>query len=331
MAYDQNVMIHPIVMEASDAEDKKYMRSMDKQDIKQINANLLQRLYESTLKRKGSCDFGDIPNSEGDIEKLKCYNPTIECMTLLEELLKKNRIEEPAMGEVRLAISNLIMLKPYFMDGFKLKQEYVIVVYNTTVMAVIDAVAMLIAEYMNYMVGPTKEPFKLTGKTDKSRGIISINSLKTFNNLVKDNTLQNTLLNVLNPNRNNLTGAAVPFVIVGGLTTIIYFTRQLIFYFYQSRVRMTEYLEMESSFLEANRLSVEASKLPPDKKQKVLVKQDKVILKMRRMADRLKINMEDAGSAAKATEKKENSGWDLKTIEKDMANKKMNGQTINII
>ena len=330
MNYNQNVMVHPIIMEASDLEDKKYMRSMNKQDIKQINANLLQRLYESTLSRN-TCDFGEIPKSEGDIEKLKCYKPTMECIALLEDLLKKNRIEEPAIGEVRLAISNLIMLKPYFMDGFKMKQEYVIVVYNTTVMAVIDAVTMLIAEYMNYMVGPIKEPFKLTGKTDKSRGIISIDSLRTFNNLVKDNTIQNTFLDMLNQSRSNLTGPAVAFAVVAGMIGILTVTRQLIFYFYQSRVRMTEYLEMESSFLEANRLSVEASNLPPDKKQKVLAKQDKVILKMRRMADRLKINMEDAGSAAKAAEKKENSGWNLKTIEKDMANKKMNGQTITII
>lgn len=327
------VTIHPIVMEASDAEDRRYMRSMDKQDMKQINANLLQKLYESTLKRN-TYDFAEVQASEGDIEKMKCYKPTVECLDVLEDLLRKNRISEPALSDVRLAISNLIMLKPFFMDGFKLKNSCVIVTYNTTVMAVIDAVTMLIAEYMNYVVGPSKEPFKLTGKTDKSRGILSIDSLKTFNGLVKDNTLQNTLLGLSTPGKSNFTGVGavvVPFAIVAGLIAIVSLTRQLIFYFYHSRVKAAEYLELESSFLEANRLSVEASKLPPDKKQKVLMKQDKVILNMRRLADRLKVNMEDAGSAAKKEEKKENSSWDLKTIEKDITNQKMEGKSFTII
>lgn len=328
------VTVHPIVMEASDAEDRHYMRStMDKQDMKQINANLLQKLYQSTLQRN-TYDFSEVEKSAGDIEKMKCYGSTMECLDTLDELLKKNRISEPALGEVRLAISNLVMLKPFFMNGFKLKNSFVIIAYNTTVMAVIDAVTMLIAEYMNYIVGPSKEPFKLTGKTDKSRGILSIDSLKTFNGLVKDNTLQNTLLSMNAPAKNNFVGTGavvVPFITVAGLIAIVSLARQLIFYFYHTRVKTAEYLEMESSFLEANRLSVEASKLPPEKKQKVLMKQDKVILKMRRLADRLHINMEDAGSAARAEEKKENSSWDLKTIEKDMANKKMEGKSFTII
>lgn len=94
---------------------------------------------------------------------------------------------------------------------------------------------------------------------------------------------------------------------------------------------MTEYLEMESSFLEANKLSVEASNLPPEKKQKVLLKQEKVILKMRRLADRLKINMEDASDTAISMTKNEEKQWSLKNIEKDIADQKLNGKSITII
>ena len=318
--------VHPIVVEASSMDDRRFMRTMNKQDVQQINANLLQKLYKSALERN-TYDFGEIPDSKGDIEALKCYKPTMECITALEDLLNKNRINEPALDVVKLAISNIKMLKPYFVEGFKLKEEWIMVAYNTTIMAVIDAVTMLIAEYMNYMVGPIKEPFKLTGKTDKSRGIVCVNSLKSFNSLVKDGTLQSTLQASLHPAKKNLTGevVAIGAGVIIGLVAVINLIRLLIFYFYQSRVKMSEYLEMESSFLEANRLSVEASKLPPDKKQKVLINQEKVILKMRRLADRLKINMEDAGEAANTMAKDENNKWSLKEIEKDMTNQKMNG------
>ena len=51
--------VHQIVMEASTPEEQKFMRSMNKQDVQQINANLLQKLYKSALDRN-ICDFGEI-------------------------------------------------------------------------------------------------------------------------------------------------------------------------------------------------------------------------------------------------------------------------------
>lgn len=324
--------VHPIVMEASNNDERRYMRSMSKQDAQQINANLFQKLYQSTLS-KNQCDFGDIPKSEGDIEKVKAYNSTVECLDVLEELLQKNRLNEPIVNDVRLAISNLILLKPWFRNGFKLKEDWVILTYNTTVMAVLDAVSMLIAEYMNYMIGPIKEPFRLTGKTDKGRGLVSIETLRNFNQLVKNNTMQNTFQSALNTGKQNAIGPVT--IAVGtllGLIAIVNMTRLGILYFYKSRVKMAEYLEMESSFLEANRLSVKASKLPPEERKKILQKQEKVILTMRRLADRLKINAEDISTAAHDEVTKENGTWDFSTIEKDISNNKLNGQmSFNII
>lgn len=324
-------LIPQIVYEASDADDRKYIRSMNKHDLGQINADLMQRLYKNMVEFN-TVDFGEIPDSKGDIEKLKCYKPTVECLDVVEQLMKQNKINEPALGDTRLAISNIIQSKSHFEEAFKLNQEYIILVYNTSVMAVLDVTRLLITEYVNYMTGPNSAPFKLTGRTDKSRGLRSLECLRTFNKLVKDNTVNDTFVGL--QSASNLTGElAIPFVVIGGLVTILTLSRQLILYFYQSRVRLSDYLEMEAMFLEANKLSVEASKLPLDKKKKVLLKQEKVILKLRRLADGLKIKMEDADVSSRTMEKKQNASWSLKNIEKDMTEKKLNdGQmTINII
>lgn len=327
------VVISSIVYEASDSEDRAYMNSMNKNDIAQINASVMQRLYQDMVKFN-TADFGEIPDSKGDVEKLKCYKPTIDCLDAVEQLMKQNNIKETALDDTRMAISNLIKMKPYFVNAFETKQEYIIVVYNTCVMAVLDATRLLITEYVNYMTGPNKEPFKLTGRTDKSRGLRSLECLRTFNKLVKDNTFNDTMVNLQSATASNLSGElAIPLAVIGGLVAILTFSRQLIFYFYQGRVRVSEYLEMEAMFLEANKLSVEASKLPPNKKEKVLLKQEKVILKLRRLADGLKIKMEDADVSSRAMEKKQNSTWSLKNIERDMANKKVDGgqMIINIV
>ena len=46
------IKVHDIVMEASSKEDQKFMRTMDKSDIHQVNGTLLQELYKSVLERK---------------------------------------------------------------------------------------------------------------------------------------------------------------------------------------------------------------------------------------------------------------------------------------
>lgn len=327
-----NPSLPMIVYEASDHEDKAYMRSMNKKDIGQINANLMQRLYKSMVEFN-TVDFGEIPESGGDIKKLKCYGPTVECLDIIEKLALENHIKEPAIGDTKLAIANIVTLKPQFTEAFKMNTEYIMVVYNTCVMAVLDATRLLITEYVNYITGPNKEPFKLTGKSDRSRGLRSLECIRTFNKMVKDNTINNTLVGLHTATASNLSGdLAIPFAIVAGLVAILTMSRQLILYFYQARVRAADYLEMEAMFLEANKLSVEASKAPADKKKKILMKQEKVILNLRRLADGLKIKMEDADIASREMEGKQNGSWSLKAIEKDIADKKVDGgPTINII
>lgn len=327
-----NPSLPTIVYEASDHEDRAYMRSMNKRDIGQINANLMQRLYKSMVEFN-TVDFGEIPDSKGDIKKLKCYEPTIECLDVVEKLASENHIKEPAIGDTKLAIANIVTLKPQFTEAFKTNTEYIMVVYNTCVMAVLDATRLLITEYVNYITGPNKEPFKLTGKSDRSRGLRSLECIRTFNKMVKDNTINNTLVGLQSATASNLSGElAIPFAIVAGLVAILTMSRQLILYFYQARVRAADYLEMEAMFLEANKLTVEASKAPTDKKKKILMKQEKVILNLRRLADGLKIKMEDADIASREMEGKQNGSWSLKTIEKDIADKKVDGSpTINII
>ena len=75
--YQDSIAVSPIVMEASTPEDKNYMRTMNKDDIHQINGTLIQGLYRTIIERK-DCDFGDIPDSKGDIEKCKYYKSTVD-------------------------------------------------------------------------------------------------------------------------------------------------------------------------------------------------------------------------------------------------------------
>lgn len=331
--YVDTVAVSPIVMEASTQEDKEYMRSMNKDDIHQINGAAIQGLYKTILDRKG-CDFGDIPDSKGDIEKCKYYKSTVESLDILTELMIKNEIPTYDVDVVKEAISNVKRFKPTFDLAFQLKQEYLIISYNTIVMAIVDSTSMIIADYMNYLVGPEQSRYdSVKSRNDKSRGRISINNLQRFNNEVKMGHFETMANYMLDAQRKNFTGSGIVItgVVITALCSVIPITRELIYFYYGSRVKMSDYLNMQADFLELNKLGVQASSKSAQQKKEIIKKQEKIILKCRRRADKLKINDEDIGVLAKKQVENDNKGFSLKNIEKQMFSNKMNGAGFTII
>lgn len=166
--------VDSIVMEASTSEDKRFMRNMSKDDVNQINATLVQKLYESVLKHN-KCDFGDIPKSKGDVSKVVGIENCKECLVLLKELHGKHGIPTSDIDIVNTSISVLARHTRQFETGFKLNNEYLIILYNTIVMAIMDGTSMLIADYTNYMVTPNDVKYNgVAGKM--KRGTVSIES-----------------------------------------------------------------------------------------------------------------------------------------------------------
>lgn len=326
-SYIDIIKVSPIVMEASTPEDKEYMNSMGKDDIHQINGTLVQGLYRTIFDRK-DCDFGDIPDSKGDITKCKYYDSTVESLDVLEELMVKNDIPTTDVEIVKESISNVKRFKPTFESAFQLKQEYLILNYNTIVMAIIDATSMIIAEYMNYLIGPEQTRYdSVKSRNDKSRGRVSIVNLQRFNNEVKVGHFETFANFMLDAQRKNFigTGIVMTGVVIAAMVAIVPIIRELIYFFYSSRVRMSDYLNMQADFLELNKLGVEASNKSAQQKKEIIKKQEKIILKCRRNADKLKINDEDIGVLTKKQIEQDNKGFSLKNIEKQMYNNKMSG------
>lgn len=331
--YQDVIKVNPIVMEASTPDDKEYMSKMNKEDIHQINGTLVQGLYKTILDRK-ECDFGDIPSSKGDIEKCKYYKSTVESLDVLTELMVRNEIPITDVEIVKEAISNVKKYKPTFEMAFNLKQDYLILFYNTIVMAIVDATSMIIAEYMNYLVGPEQSKYdSVKSRNDKSRGRISLDNLQRFNNEVKVGHFDTMANYMLDSQRKNFTGTGIVItgVVIAALTSVVPITRELIYFYYSSRVKLSDYLNLQADFLELNKLGVESSNKSAQQKKEILKKQEKIILKCRRTADKLKINDEDIGALSKKKVQSDNAQFSLKNIEKQMFANKMDGANFNIV
>lgn len=325
------IKVHKIVMEASTPEDRKYMNAMDKNDVHRINGTLLQGLYKSVLDRK-SVDFGDIPKSNGDITKVKYYASTAEALDVLAELYSKNNIDEPAINVINDAIGNLNMFKKQFENGFKLKQDMVMLTYNSIVMAIIDATSNLIAAYTTYIVS-SDITYVNAGETDKFRGNVAIESLKKFNAACDNGSLAKALSFSNVEQKNAFLGVetAVTGIVIMSLLSIVPITRELIYFFYRSRVKLSDYLSAQSKFLEMNKTAVELSKATPQKRDKIIKKQGKAIAELRKISDKIMINDVDTETVVKKETKEENSLWSLNNVEKKINDSKLEDTSFTIM
>ena len=325
------VLVNNIVMEASSEEDKKYMKSMSKDDINQINGTLLQNLYKSVIDRK-NIDFGDIPDSAGDIEKMKYYANTVECLDTLEKLYRQHNIEEPTLVTIRTAISNMKKYRPQFQDGFRRKHDFIMLTYNSLAMSIIDATSFLIASFMDYVVSPNNA-YAVGKNANNSRGRVVTSSLEKFNSMSNNNQFGDALEYMLMEQRKNFSGETV--VVTGAiimiLLSIVPIIRELIFFYYHSRVRLSDYLNMQADFLEMNKLAVQASEKSPTERKAIIKKQDDVIKKLRRKADKLQINDVDTNDVVKKEQKNEDSLWSLGNIEKQLSKNKLEGSSFMIV
>ena len=138
---------------------------------------------------------------------------------------------------------------------------------------------------------------------------------------------------MLDAQRKNFTGSGIVIagVVISALVSIIPLTRELIYFYYRSRVKMSDYLDMQADFLELNKLGVQASSKSAQQKKEIIKKQEKIILKCRRRADKLKINDEDIGALAKKQVENDNKGFSLKSIEKQMFSNNLNGTGFTIV
>ena len=204
--------------------------------------------------------------------------------------------------------------------------------YNSLAMSIIDATSFLIASFMDYVVSPNNA-YAVGKNANNSRGRVVTSSLEKFNSMSNNNQFGDALEYMLMEQRKNFAGETV--VVTGAiimiLLSIVPIIRELIFFYYHSRVRLSDYLNMQADFLEMNKLAVQSSEKSPAERKAIIKKQDDVIKKLRRKADKLQINDVDTNDVVKKEQKNEDSLWSLGNIEKQLSKNKLEGSSFMIV
>lgn len=138
-------------------------------------ATLVAKLYEQCL-RPTTVDYGKIPDSRGNLLKVKDYDVTAEAIDLLNKLMEGTSIPE-------LKILNdyhdmLIRCRSDFEYGFKYNIEIIKVMYNNMVRALYELIDMCIASYAMYLREKNEKAPRI--RALKPKDCLMMRSIKSY-------------------------------------------------------------------------------------------------------------------------------------------------------
>ena len=279
-------------MDLRDRETVRILASVNEADQNQVLYNLCGKLYEKLIDRVDDIDFGEIPSTKGDIAKLSNYTNMMECVDILKNLLKEFKESTSTILEIEKAINNIKKRKELFEKGFRYNVELPIVIYSTMTLSVISSISFLISSCVEYIKMPNKESFEIiVDRTAlvKSKDNLLFRNLAKFNEACMKGQIDESINSVMKSMEKGLVGeygfllGGVALVVL--ITCIIPLLRELIFFFYYSRTRVSDYFEVQANLLQMNVYNLESNKeIDKEKKAKIITKQSKLIDKFRKIS-----------------------------------------------
>lgn len=109
---------------------------------------LVELLYRDVLSKQ-DLDFGEIPDSKGNITKFKYYENIERCIESLSKLLDPAKVKEL---QLTIDLRNMIVAeRENFEYGFKFNIDLIEVTYNTLVMTLMELINICIYAYVDYL------------------------------------------------------------------------------------------------------------------------------------------------------------------------------------
>lgn len=256
-----------------------------------------EKLFKSVME-KGHVDFGNIPQSKGDIKTYTGYANMVESLSVLRNLANENHASNVLnyIDIVETAVNNIAGLAPSYKKGFAAKSDYVMMEYCSYVYFCIEATTALIYSFVDVMKDPTMPIMKMTIKNTKLRADeFYFDQLRKYNNVQKRMGMnyRKMLDSMCKKNKDNFIGADDAIyagIIIGVILAIVPVTREVIYQIYHLRGKLSNFLDLQADFLEMNKTCVETdSTMTATKKREVLKKQQKLIAKIRAISNKLRV------------------------------------------
>lgn len=289
-------------LDLSDALTRKAIISVNEADQGTILTALTSKLYDNIVSKVDDIDYGEIPSTKGDITKLSNYEKLNECINLLKKILKEFKQDTTPIDEVATALSNISTNKDIFTRAYKFDCEVPIMMYNNIVLSIISGVSYMIATCIEFMKTPNQDTFQITLDKmayAKTKNNMLYNNLKKFNKICRNGEFQKAMEHILQHRVKRLSEGAVAIAsgvvgvlgiagIIAIITHIIPILRELVFFFYYTRMRVSDFFDIQADLLQMNAYNVENNETKDEAdRERIVSKQLKIVELFRKIANKI--------------------------------------------
>jgi hypothetical protein len=211
----------------------------------------------------------------------------------------------------------LVNHKELFQRGYAANIEIIMVTYSEIALSIVNSISYMIAATIDFIKNPNDEGFQIsldkTGLARTKDSLIYSNLVK-FNEACNRNQLENAFDPLIKARVKNFTGAEIGVIaggiaIAGILLNILPILRELTFFFYATRTRISQYFDLQADLLEMNATGIQMNNSNTvDDKKKVIKRQLSIAGFFRTLSNKICIDHvaaeKDTPKAIKAEDKK---------------------------
>ena len=284
----------------TDRNTRRGIIHLNEADQNAVLTALTSKLYDHIVTKVDDIDYGEIPSTKGDITKLTTFERSIECVDILRNILKEYKQDTAPIDVVSEAIANVSSRKDLFERAFKFDVELPIIMYNNMVLSIINGISYMISTCIEFIKTPNQNSFSIVLDKiafAKSKSNMIYKNLQKFNKCCSSGEFDKAMNHVITARvkgynesyvNESLGITAIAAVVVGILLVIIPLLREIVFFFYYARMRVSEFFDVQADLLQMNAYNLEnAESADEDAKERIVSKQYKIVELFRKIANKI--------------------------------------------
>lgn len=278
----------------SDHNTRKILVSVDEEDQNMVLHSLTDKLYDIIVNKAQTIDYGPIPDTKGEFEKMPNYPKLRECVKVIHDILVQYKQDTDPVDEIDVAMDNLINRTDMFRKCYMSNVEFGIFTYQTIAMAVIASTSLMISASIDFIKNPENETYRASIDRvgyNKAKNHLLFDNLKRFNIICKDKSFDRAMDNIIRESGKNflgmstMAGFGVAALVAIVLFNILPILRECTYFFYYTRTRISDYFNIQADLLDMSIENIRNGAPTQGNPKDVIKRQEAIRDRFRKVAD----------------------------------------------
>lgn len=311
-------------MNIHDSDTRKQLLAMDEADQNTVLLTLTGKLYEMIISKTTDIDFGDIPDTKGDITELESYGKIRESINVLTDILTQFHQPTETIDTIRMALDNLENDASLYKKGFVAHISLIETTYNTIALSIVSSISYMIAVTVDFVKNPHdghtfKASFDKAGIA-RTKDSLVYENLVRFNNACKEGQIEAAFKPLIKNKVRNLVGSgltmlATGIAVAGFLVNILPIIRELTYFYYASNTRISQYFDLQADLLEMNAQMIKSGEVDSEGDRKIVAaRQLSIASRFRKIANFFMVNIKKNDKEATNMIKQDNKVYKLNDV-----------------